>query len=267
VMLCAVTGVAQDETIAALRACTRSVQFGDAVLLSQTAPPSRADEKFRWERIEPISSKEAYSHFICVQLHKFVTRPHVLLVQWDGFIIDPGAWNKIFLEYDYIGAPWPWFDDAYAVGNGGFSIRSRRLLEVVAKDYGPGHPEDLTICRDWRESLETKHGLSFAPVDIAAKFARERHAGGEVAFGFHGLFLYPSVLSAEALRERLDTIDSGLLVSRDAADLLLELVRNKQWRLALRLYARRMQQGHISLSNLALLFRLAWEAIWGIVRR
>ena len=46
-----------------------------------------------------------------------------------------------FLKWDYIGAPWPLSYEAFVdpfgrhirVGNGGFSLRSRKFLEVPTK--------------------------------------------------------------------------------------------------------------------------------------
>jgi len=61
-----------------------------------------------------------------------------LLVQPDGFVINPDKWDNQFFEYDYIGAPWeqvphsyldPW-GKPHRVGNGGFSFRSKKLLDV-----------------------------------------------------------------------------------------------------------------------------------------
>ncbi len=263
VMLCAVTGVAQDETVAALRECTRRVAFGDAVLLSQFKPPSLADEAFRWEQIEPIISKEQYSHFICGRLSGFVTRPHVLLVQWDGFVIDPERWDDAFLGYDYIGATWPQFDGVHSVGNGGFSLRSKRLLEAVAADFEPAHPEDTAICRDWRERLESTHGIRFAPPEVAERFARERHKGGGPTFGFHGLFLLPGVMPSAALDGLLTSLDASLLASRDAEDLLLELARRRRCSLAAALFLKRVRRAGMTRRSMTLFFRLLLIAIIG----
>ena len=37
-----------------------------------------------------------------------------------------------FFDYDYIGAPWP-NNFVNRVGNGGFSLRSKKFLELTAK--------------------------------------------------------------------------------------------------------------------------------------
>jgi len=120
-----------------------------------------------------------------------VTTPFVLVFQWDGFVLDPGAWTDAFLDYDYIGAPW---EEASAppgrrVGNGGFSLRSRRLLEALqdpALAFDPRRPEDKVICRELRPALEARHGVRFAPVELAARFAFEHLPPPHPTFGFHG---------------------------------------------------------------------------------
>ena len=82
-------------------------------------------------KIKPLKSFKDYNNFIIYQLHKFIKTTHVLVVQWDGFIINSKKWNNDFLKYDYIGAPFiPRANDFnysrdknqnfYSIGNGGF---------------------------------------------------------------------------------------------------------------------------------------------------
>lgn len=121
-------------------------------------------------------------------LHKYVDTDFAMCIQWDAFILNPDAWEEDFLSYDYIGAPW-WFSDDRNVGNGGFSIRSRKFLEVAStlplKNF---NPEDLVLCRTYRNLL-LERDIRFAPEALAAKFSREgnqkygRTWKGE--FGFH----------------------------------------------------------------------------------
>jgi len=111
-----------------------------------------------------------------------------MIVQRDGFFINVNAWRNEFLDYDYIGAPWA---DG-GVGNGGFSIRSKRLLKFVANhptssdpqfDFSP---EDGLICSTFRKDLEST-GHRFAPTNVAANFSREGlFFLPEDVFGFHG---------------------------------------------------------------------------------
>ncbi len=81
--------------------------------------------------IEEFSSLVEYSNFVFRRLHSHVSSSYIIVGQWDGFILNPELWDDDWLSYDYIGAPWPQFEPPYNVGNGGFSLRSRRLLEAL----------------------------------------------------------------------------------------------------------------------------------------
>ena len=99
----------------------------------------------------------------------------MLIIQHDGFVLSADNWREEFFNYDYIGAPWiGYFKDQpqFNVGNGGFSLRSKKLLDILAEDdhIELGKPEDAIIGRQYREYLESK-GIKFAPEEIAGKFA------------------------------------------------------------------------------------------------
>ena len=138
--------------------------------------------------ITPINSGEDYSSFVITELHEHIDTDFCMIVQRDGYFVNVDAWTDEFLEYDYIGAPWP---DG-RVGNGGFSIRSRRLLEFASKhplSRDPNfnlHPEDGKICDDYRSDLESA-GQTSAPTEIAKRFSVEGHVlVTRETFGFHG---------------------------------------------------------------------------------
>jgi len=76
------------------------------------------------------------------RLHSRFRTDYVLTLQTDGFPLN--AWLEKFLgQYDYIGAPFPghiyWYDfypyPRFAVGNGGFSLRSRAICEAASIAY------------------------------------------------------------------------------------------------------------------------------------
>ncbi len=135
-----------------------------------------------------LGSKEAYSKFILKELYKYIHTKYVLIVQHDGFVRNPEAWTNEFLDYDYIGATW-WYKDGKNVGNGGFSLRSKKLLELCANlPTNATHPEDHIICRDMRPYLESK-GIKFAPESLANQFSFEGYNQPGTytnQFGFHG---------------------------------------------------------------------------------
>lgn len=143
------------------------------------------------KNILPIKNKLEYSYFVINQLVDYIKTSHFLVIQYDGFVINPELWNNDWLNYDYIGAPW-WYEERN-VGNGGFSLRSLRSSKIVKEIAGKNcHPEDDYICRTLRPQLEKK-GIKFAPEEVAEKFSIELNAKHPIfkndTFGFHGLNL------------------------------------------------------------------------------
>jgi hypothetical protein len=136
-----------------------------------------------------INSRQAYSKFILKELHHLIKTDFVLIVQWDGWIINKGAWMPKFLEYDYIGAVWFWHPKGLRVGNGGFSLRSKKLLQLTASpefQYADLNEDDL-ICHLNRDFL-VSNGIRFAPEELARQFSYERELSDIPTFGFHGEF-------------------------------------------------------------------------------
>ena len=129
VTLCAVTSVNVDATVAALQACLEQVNFAEALLLTD-AKVGGNHPAIRVISIKKLNSARDYSEFILKDLGNHIQSAHCLVVQWDGFVLDSTMWSPRFLDYDYVGAVWPQFDDPYQVGNGGFSLRSRKLMDA-----------------------------------------------------------------------------------------------------------------------------------------
>jgi len=154
--------------------------------------------------INPIRSVLDYSHFMLNIVPHCVDADAVLVIQWDGMPCDRTAWRDEFLGYDYIGAPWGHCDPSVAVGNGGFSLRSRKLMQTLAMlkiRPDPSLPEsdaeDVVICRHYRADI-LRAGCSFAPLEIAHQFAFENERQGST-FGFHGVFNLPEQLPEQDL--------------------------------------------------------------------
>lgn len=147
-------------------------------------------EKIITERL--FSGREAYSRFCIKDMAKYIETSHALIIHPDGYIVNHYAWDNAFLDYDYVGATWA-YKDNMNVGNGGFSLRSKKLLDIISTmDLPNYHPEDHVICRDLRPQLE-KQGIRFAPEDVANRFSIEAYGSGAFiggnkyngAFGFH----------------------------------------------------------------------------------
>jgi uncharacterized protein DUF5672 len=156
--------------------------------------------------VRPFASLNEVMRYLWYDMPLPVTTGHALTIQWDSGIVSPLQWREGFLDCDYVGAPWGWHGDAYEVGNGGFSLRSRRLMHYVAErreQFPLVHPEDDVLCRRYRPALEHA-GFRWAPTDLALRFAFERtgFAGPGRHFGYHGIFNWPRVLSFAALQQR-----------------------------------------------------------------
>jgi hypothetical protein len=207
VTLCAATSINVAATVWALRRCLQQIEFADCRLFTDR-PPTDLDSRIQVVRINRLSSAKDYSHFVLRELAGLVESSHVLLVQWDGFVLDAEQWDSAFLACDYIGAPWPQFGDGHDVGNGGFSLRSRKLLEACSDArFQLKHPEDLAICRLNRMLLEREHGIRFAERSLANRFAFERARPNGRTFGFHGVFNMIPALGTDRFWERYQDLD------------------------------------------------------------
>ena len=177
-------------------------------------------------KIKPIKSLRDYSDFIIYSLYKYIETSHILIVQWDGYIINTKKWDSDFLKYDYIGAPFipreneeSYSKDSkgrfFSVGNGGFSLRSKSLLEAPTKYnliddvlFTNSH-EDGFFSILHRKFLESK-GFKWAPFLIANKFSIESPLSfkdfRDLPFGFHGKKFYYFLKIKYLIKSLLDLI-------------------------------------------------------------
>ena len=183
-------------TVPVMLRCEELVDFGAVKLLTRLH--TNYDKKIE---ITNISSHVMYSIFMLKEIYKYIDTKYMLVVQSDGFIINPNSWNDEWKQYDYIGAIFNQWD---AVGNGGFSFRSKKLMEYmssllpswdITKEDADKLQSSMTCYEDGAISMNYKelievNGFKIAPLDVAGKFA----AGGnkndeyfnEYPFGFHG---------------------------------------------------------------------------------
>jgi len=159
-----------------------------------------------------------YSDMCVHHFANLCNAPYMLVCQWDGFILNPEKWSDDFLKYDYVGAPlggfWHvaslWFEqnipgwkNSYKVtentsivggqrvlvGNGGFSLRSKKFLDAsnsLSRTGWAANAEDLYLCLERRRELEDK-GIKFCPVEVAKFFSRDSAVEPPLQdlFGFH----------------------------------------------------------------------------------
>ncbi len=207
VTLLAVTSVEIEQHQISLKISSQNIEFGAVKLLSSSLPEKKYSD-IEYVSVMPMGRSDA-NRFFMKDLHKYVETSHCLFVQGDSFVVNADLWKEEFLEFDYIGAPWPiktqindhraalWTNyDAdgdttkvptnpnlildmkeNCVGAGGFSLRSRKLLKTIAKiNYDslkfPIKNEDVIICHYLYKEMINK-GIRFAPPKLAAQFAME----------------------------------------------------------------------------------------------
>lgn len=260
VTLCCVDTRMPEMALHAMQLCMAQVQFGDAVLFTRpdhglkNVPPH-----IRVVTLDHITSIEAYSHFLLKGMGPYLRTSHMLIVQWDGYVIDPGMWRDDFLKMDYIGAVWPQFKDQHRVGNGGFSLRSRKLLDALAHDnIVPHHPEDMCIARTYRTLLEERWGIQFANEPMAHQFAFERERVRPSSFGFHGLSNMALLLSEAQLTAFIASAPQTLFSSVEARGFIKHLIRRKMKALARQALAMRRRAKGMDAADLRLWARLVF---------
>ena len=152
--------------------------------------------------INPLTTKQDYSAFMLKRVCDLVETPHMLTVQWDGWVLHPEMWDPAWLGYDYV-APLFTQDRVIgprSVGCGGFSLRSTALMAAVSSLLPPwdgvsgslsatwGH-EDGVVALNLRSQLEAS-GFKFAPPVEASKFCQAGNLDPlhfvPRPFGFHG---------------------------------------------------------------------------------
>tara|TARA_Y100000389_G_scaffold204456_1_gene257118 strand:+ start:3197 stop:3850 length:654 start_codon:yes stop_codon:yes gene_type:complete len=202
VTLVCVTSVNVDRAIKALNYSKKGINFHSTILFTDKDVNSKGILTTKIPTLNYID----YSRFIVYELHKFISTDYVLIIQDDGFVINPEAWNDEFFKYDYIGAPFPVpnqndkvsyrdpFNNLVRVGNGGFSLRSKKILSLATKLDLEWKPYFGFWNEDGFFAVHNKHryeeeGCIFAPVSVAVNFSIESsipESAGITPFGFHG---------------------------------------------------------------------------------
>ncbi len=241
----------------ALRALERSrerIRFARTLMLTDALPSSvGVPAGIEVAGIGPLRSRDEYSRFVLKRLLPLVATPHLLLVQWDGYVVNPQAWDPAFAECDYLGARWSWFDDGHDVGNGGFSLRSRRLLEALQDPrIELVDAEDVTIGRAFRGLLEREHGIRFGSAAQADRFAFEAAYPTGRPFGFHGLFNFCRVVPPTELAALAGGFSDTIARSVQLAQLLRNCVALGQWQPAIAISRRILsaEPGHAEAATL-----------------
>jgi len=130
---------------------------------------------------------DEWNKAVVFDLGDHIDTDFALLIHPDGGVGEPGLWRDEWLQYDFIGSPFPLPNDDFSyrdingkiqrVGNS-VSLRSKKLMQLPKKigmEWKPFHGywnEDGYISVNMRHIFE-KHGCKFAPFEEALSFGRE----------------------------------------------------------------------------------------------
>ncbi|MCM1144307.1 MAG: hypothetical protein NC318_08035 [Blautia sp.] len=187
VTLAAMSSVNLYGTIHALEYSMRGIEFGDVVLITHRKPLF-LPRGIRYRHTSKLKDIDAFNYKMVYEIADYIDTDYVLLVHYDGFVVHPESWRDEFLQYDYIGSPWPLPTNDYAyrdakgeicrVGNS-VSIRSKRLLEFPRqaklrweKMEDGTYNEDTFLCCKYKNVIEDA-GMQFAPIEVAKYFGHE----------------------------------------------------------------------------------------------
>tara|TARA_B100000700_G_scaffold318725_1_gene412489 strand:- start:70 stop:771 length:702 start_codon:yes stop_codon:yes gene_type:complete len=218
VTLLAATSSEIDAAQISMRISLHNIEFGAAKLLSPSKPEKQYPD-IEYIFIEPMKNVDDYNCMVFQDLHRYFNTSHCLIVQADSFVINSDLWKNEFLEYDYIGGPWPnkikinsnliLHLEKNPVGNGGFSLRSKKLAETTSKINFkslnfPMKAEDVVICYYLYQEM-INSGIRFAPPKLAAQFSMENienlyDQNENNVFGFHGKHLRDHFIKKYVLR-------------------------------------------------------------------
>jgi hypothetical protein len=191
--------------LSALKRSSTHIQFGAIKLVTdkRTSTVPRLDNIEVCE-IHPMHSIDEWNKAIVYDLWKYVDTDYCILVHGDGYIINPDLWNDAWLQYDYIGAPWPLPQDDYSyrdengnivrVGNS-VGLRSRKLLKLPTdlelewrSYFGNTNEDGFFTCH--HRTLFKSRGIKYAPLDVAVRFSKEHEIPENVGldtFMFHAV--------------------------------------------------------------------------------
>ena len=189
-------------TMDALEYSCKDLEFAKVKILSDIKP-SYLPDYIQYEYAPHINHINDFNSYMFLELGKHVDSSYCLYVQDHGFVLNGHLWDDEWLQWDYCGAPWPVVENAYLtddgrrirVGNGGFSLRSRKLL-FAPKELGlkleerqQFYNEDGNICVYQVDKL-LKYGIKYMPLEEACIFAYENsilenNYGNIKTFGYH----------------------------------------------------------------------------------
>tara|TARA_R110000851_G_scaffold183027_4_gene332133 strand:+ start:733 stop:1398 length:666 start_codon:yes stop_codon:yes gene_type:complete len=202
ITLVILSSIKLEKSIKALEYSCRDIKWGEVKFVSDTKPDNLPDF-IQHEFCPKMSNVDEWNYAAIYELPKHIKTDYCMLIHDDGFVVNADSWREEFLDYDYIGAPWPLPQDDFSfrakdgelirVGNS-VSLRSKKLLDLPInlglewKAFHGYYNEDGYICVNYRHRY-LENGCKFATIDEAKYFSHETmipEVQGIKPFAFHG---------------------------------------------------------------------------------
>ena len=225
VTLCAMDSVQVRATLKAMEYSMKDIVFADAVIITDKKPLFMP-KGIRYAHIDKLCNIDDFNYKTVYDLGDYIKTEFALLVHYDGFVVHPEMWRDEFLDYDYIGSPWPLpkpgdtttYRDIHGnicrVGNS-VGIRSKRLMDFPKKAGVPWVGEKGYFNEDGFICCKIRHLL-----EAAKYFGHENmipETEGITPFVFHKWYGtnsgYPDFRRKNKLLHRLKKIH-GRLINR-----------------------------------------------------
>lgn len=176
--------------IEGLLECMKYADFGEVCILTNDVQFNHPE--INKKLIPAIRTMDEYSLFFIRDLWRYFDTPFIMTTHHDGFIINPESWTDEFLKYDYIGAPWKFYGNRFrdksgspAIGNGGFSLRSKDICKYVSSNYymiNDNEDKYYSNCLDCPKPSSIK----YPSVQLALQFSQESLFDKNIRpLGFH----------------------------------------------------------------------------------
>lgn len=169
---------------------TEQIKFGDVLCINPFGKNKDIlDESFNplWEIDFTNTGKNIawYSNFIIRKLPHLIKTEWYLIIQWDGFPINPDKWLDEFFQYPFLGG-------GHSVYNGGFSLRNTetmRKISEINETFEVGAEDGFYSCfldNEWMAHKKTPFKLKWGNEDIVKHFCHwNSKYNMSNAFGWH----------------------------------------------------------------------------------
>jgi hypothetical protein len=176
------------ENVAAIKKSCEGIQWGAV----------------KYIQLGEITDINSWNKAVVYDLWKYVETDFAMFIHGDGYVINPDCFQPSWLDYDFVGAPWPLPADSYSyrtaegelvrVGNS-VSLRSKRLMRLPTelnlewKSYFGNTNEDGFLTVHHRKLFQDL-GIKYAPLEVAKDFSKEHEIEenkGLKTFAFHSL--------------------------------------------------------------------------------